>query len=730
MAVVIVGDVDVNGVEQLLQEQMRELPTPQAPRPKPALRLTPTFTPADTVQVLMFADKEATSSFTETHWRHPAARTSTAAEYQHLVQQNMLFALINSRLSDIILSSSRPPFRAASVAWSPSTRSLASAVLFVEPSDALVTSHEAALRELQRIRQHGFLPTELERVKNNFRKSVASVFNERGSITSAARAEECVAHALTGDAVFSPEERYHLDTSAIAAATTESMRLLACKVFSANDLHRLTLIGMLPQDTSGVRNEQFWLASRRTEAVQTEPYKEMVVAKRLLEKIPAAGTILRERSYPRISAVEWLFANGARVILKPTDFKQDEILLHSFAEGGLSLASEQQYFAARMAASLQDPFISGVGTGTNALAAPELRKTLNGKAVRLTPYIETRYHGINASCTAADLEQMLQLLYATYTAPRLDSTNATVAREAQLQSIGSRLNDPQAALQDTIAAVLFDNHYTKRPTTRAMLEAWSHIKDGYPYFCARFRSVRGAAFVLVGAFSPERVKPLVARYIGGLPSRLLPEKAKNTHRYPNTGRFDITVRKGGDPQASVSLQYAGALDTLNYTSGWTLKRDVAAIVLQVVLDTKLREALRNDAGGVYASRADIELTAKPESRYQSVVMFPCAPERVEELTEKARVVIDSLRAGFIREAYLKDAKAQIRTVLASIIKENSAWIRRMASLLQQGESPERVMDVDAVLESITSEDVCAMSRLCLQENGQTSVARFVLQPEK
>jgi zinc protease len=730
MAVVMVGDVDVEAMERLVREQMSGIPQSQqsqVPRPEPALRLTPTFAAADTAQVLVYADNEATSSFVETHWRHPAARSRTDAEYHRLVWRNMLFALINSRLSDIILSARKPPFRAASVAWSPSTRSLASAVLTVEPSDALITSHEAACMELQRIRQHGFLSAEVERVKNSFRKSVATTFNERATITSAARAEECTYHALTEDAVFTPEERYRLDTNAINAATPESIRLLACEFFPANDLHRLTIIGVLPQDSTGVSAERFWMAARRADAAQTESYKEVVVTKRLLTSIPAAGKIIRERRYPRIGAVEWLFANGARVILKPTDFKQDEVILRSFAEGGLSLASEQTYFAASMAAGLQDPFTSGIGAGAQAVTASELRKILNGKAATCAPYIEARYHGMNGSCSASDIETMLQLLYATHTAPRLDSTSVVLLREAQMQALANRRNDPQSALQDTIAAVLFDNHYTKRPPSRAMLDVWNHAKDGYPYFQARFRSVRGATFILAGAFTPERVKPLVARYIGGLPSRLLPEHAKNIHRYPNTGRFDITVRKGSDPQAMVSLQFAGALNS----GGWTLERDVTATVLQVVLDTKLREALRNDAGGVYANRTDIELTATPEPRYQSVVQFPCAPERVDELTSKALAVIDSIRARFIGEAYLNDAKAQIRTARTASMRDNSTWTSRIASWLQQGESPERVMEVDAVLERVTVRDVQAIAEVCLERNApRSSYARCVLKSDE
>ena len=719
MTLIVVGDIQPDSLEKSIRQHLAIVPPQKAFSKVAQERALMGLLPQDTgraPRIVVIVDKELPNNLCVTTWRSSFQPITTASLYRANLLRTFTLSLINSRLQDRAIGSTKPPFRSASVGYEASNRVMAAASLNIEPSDALFTSYEEALAELYRIRRDGFLLSEIGRMKQRFMKNIRLNYNERSNMTSDALVQVCVNNALTGAAIILPGDSFPLDSTVISDLSAEELRQTARELFQLGTTKQLTFIATPPQDSIGIYPENLMAVLRRAEARNLAPYTEDTARKTLLRTIPPAGKLLRERTYPRTGVTEWQLSNGVRVLLKPTIFKNDQILLHSFTQGGLSLASEEEYTAASRAAALQSPAAAGLGT----LSPSDYAKMLAGTSVAVNPFIDGIYHGMSGAATVDDLETMFQIFYAAHTSPRIDSTNIREMKSREEQTLALRRNHPLARFQDTVAAVLYGNHYTMRASTKAEIERWNHAETGYAFYQRLFGNMRSGTVVLVGAFDVQRIKPLVLRYCGALPTKMTPHRFRDRGALPLRGQFEILARVGKDNQASTYVYYHKALEK------WAQKTNVALEVVQSIADVKLREALRNDAGGVYASEITIAYEAQPTTRLMTTIVFPSEPERTEELYQRMQALWKHFAVDGFQERDLQEAKTKLRKAREISLKDNSAWLVRLMFWTQIGESPEQILDYEEVLQSLTLEDIRQAARTVLLT---PDYARFVLLPE-
>ncbi len=721
MALVVVGDIPVDSLERFIRERLSEIPARESVRivaqERAAMRLLPTS--ADSLPIVsIIADKEMPSIICETHWRSAVQSITTQDQYKKSLLRGLTLALINNRFAELATASTKPPFRSASVTWSEQSRLLSSASLSLEPSEALFTSYEAALVELRRINRDGFLPSEIARAKAGTQKSMMMAYNERRNIPSSVRVGALVSHALTGSLVIDPEQQYKRDSTTLAQSSPDELRQMATTLFPIGSPQQLTFIAVSPQDSSGITPSSVRTLLHRADTAPIQPYREDSVQKRILSVMPPRGTILRERFYARSGVTEWRLSNGVRVLLKPTPFTNDQILIQSVAEGGLSLAPPQEYLAAKTAIALQAPSVAGVG----ALTATELGRVLTGKSVAVTPFADRLYHGMTAVCSPSDIETALKLFYAAHTAPRFDSVSSTTAKQRELQSFGNRANAPLTVIQDSINAILYDNHYAVRTPTRTEIQDWNHQQHGFPFFRQLFGNMRGGTVSIVGSFDIKSMKAQILRYIGGLPTKISPLRFRDIGAYPKqVTAAEKTIRKGAEAQAYTFIA------STTFLPEWTLKFDITTDIVREIADTKLRETLRNDAGGVYASNVDVDVQTKPRPYVQTSISFPCEPQRVGELATSTAALWERLRADGIQERDVQEAKTKLLAARQTSMNDNNKWLERLQFWTRQGDSPERIFEYVPTLEAINREDVRRAFHLLF---GTTNRARFVLLPEK
>jgi zinc protease len=422
--------------------------------------------------------------------------------------------------------------------------------------------------------------------------------------------------------------------------------------------------------------------------------------------------VVKTRAIPEIGVTEWTLSNGARVVLKPTDFKNEEIRLFAFSPGGHSLVKDGDFESAQFASAV-------VGeTGLGSFDPVQLRKALSGKIVSVRSRIDELEEGLSGSAAPADLETMLQLIYLEFTAPRRDETVFQAWRARQSEQVRNRRLSPEVVFFDDMQALMSQNHRRRQPVTPETLEKVD-LDRALDIYRDRFAEAGDFTFVLVGNLDLERSKPLVERYLASLPTRHRAEKWRDigVHRPP--GVKTKTVTAGHEPKSSVSLTFHGP-------QRWSRDAENDIRMLGEVLAIRLREILREDMSGVYGVRAGGGISRRPRQEYGFSIGFGCAPENVDKLEKAVFAEIKEVQAKGIGEDYLhKVREARLRAHEVNL-KENGFWEGELARAYRYDEDARQIPDIKPWVDKISSDRVRAAARRYLRSK---EYVLGVLRPE-
>ena len=352
--------------------------------------------------------------------------------------------------------------------------------------------------------------------------------------------------------------------------------------------------------------------------MKIEAYSENVTDAPLLAAIPVAGRVTKKTDNVQFGYTELSFSNGVRMILKSTDFRNDEIMISAYSPGGTSLYPDNDI----MSAMLSSTIVTQSGLGDYDYIG--LQKKLSGNTAKLTPYINELREGVNGSCSPKDLETMLQLNYLYFTGTRRDSTafNAYISRMKNM--IKPMRANPQVIFQDTLTKIISMNSPRAIAIpTEAQFEQ-VNLDRLLAIFKDRFTDASDFTYLMVGNFKTDEVTPLLEKYIGGLPSTKRTETWKNvTPDFPE-GLVDITVPKNSEPQSQVAMVWKGDFK-------WKDKYRQGFIMLMNILSIKLRETMREEQGGVYGVSFNGNPVKYPEPKYTITSTWGCNPDSISKL---------------------------------------------------------------------------------------------------
>ena len=367
-----------------------------------------------------------------------------------------------------------------------------------------------------------------------------------------------------------------------------------------------------------------------------------------------------------------LFFSGIRVVLKPTDFKDDEILFRALSPGGASLAEDEDYIPASSAAD-----IISMG-GLRDFSDIELQKMLTGKVVRVSPLISEFEEGLSGSASPKDMETMFQLIYLTFTAPRADADIFKAMTNQMKTILKNRDANPMTAFQDTLQSTLSQNHIRMRPITVETLEELD-LEKSLAFYKDRFADAGDFTFIFIGNIDLETMKPLVERYLGALPTVDRKESWKDTGIDPPKGVIKKSVHKGIEPKSQTSIVFTGPFQ---YDS--THRTAIRAMAM--VLQTRLREVLREDLGGTYSVGVRPSNDKIPDEEYSISISFGSDPKRVEELTKVIFQEIGKLKTD-VSEDEVNDAREAIFRSTETGLKQNRWLLTQLAFRYRLGEDP-------------------------------------------
>jgi zinc protease len=578
--------------------------------------------------------------------------------------------------------------------------------------DGVERGLDAILTEAERVARFGFTATELDRARVNLARSVERAVAEKDNQQSGSLADEFIRNFLQREpipGIVYENELYKRFLPQITLAEVNSV----AKDWTPN--RNRVVAASTPEKPGLAVPTQAKLAAVMATAADKPltAYVDTVGTAPLLDAPPAPGSITKTTTKEAYGITEWDLSNGVKVVLKPTTFKEDEVVFRATSPGGTSLASDQDYVPATTAAQ-----VAAAG-GLGKLSAVDLRKTLAGKAVSVNPFIFETEEGLSGNGSPKDLETLFQLIYLRFTQPRADPEVFSAMTTQLKAALANQQATPGFAFSETLEKTLYGNHPRRQPLTPARIDQMN-LEKSMSFYKDRFADASNFTFTFVGTFDLNAIKPLVERYLGGLPALHRKETWKDVGARPVTGVVAAKVEKGIEPRSQTAMIFTGPFE-------YNQLNRVALRAMAEILQNRLRETLREDLGGTYSVSVGPSYAKIPREEYEVNIQFGSSPARVDELTKAVLQQIEDFKTKGPTPSQVSDVKETFLRELETSSKTNGFLLTNIASRYQYGEDLATLFNLADYYNKITPEMLQNAARTYLNTNNYATVQLY---PEK
>lgn len=706
-ALIVVGDVDVNQVEQQIRKQFADLKNPVNEKNRPTYNIPLT----GKNHFMTVTDPEVSTTGMEMMVKHTAEKMTTTTGYLNSLKRSLFNQMLSARIGELS-QQPNPPFLGVKAGIGNLIGGLDQFSFAVTAkAGKLEEAFAAAWSEVEKVKRFGFTSSELDRAKLSYLNGLEKSAREKDKTPSAAYVAEYQALFLHGTPAPGFDWEYNFLKTAVPAISLNDLKAIADEYIK--DINRDIFIIAPEKEKEHLPDSitvNGWLA--KIAASPLKQFSDNIANQVLISKLPAPGKIIAEKNYPALGIQQLTFSNGVKAWLKPTTYKNDAIQFLSFAPGGINKYSNADFPSASSANGIIG------GSGVAGFSPVQLAKMLNGKSAAVGSFISGRSQGIGGASTVKDFETALQLIYLRFTAPRKDTVLFENAIAQSREGVQNRYTDPGVVFKDTVNAVLTGYHYRTSPSTLERLDSIS-LEKAYEVYRDRFADASQANFIFVGNFNTDSIRPLLEQYLGALPSLHQKEKAVKIHVQVPKGQLVKTVAKGKDNKATVLLVYNG--DCI-YNTGNKMQLQALSEILQYRLLTSLRE----NAGEVYTPSVGGSMVKEPDQRFAINVSFGCAPEHVEHLVGLVQQDIANLQQRGATPDEVEKFKAGFRKQYELESESNEFWLQYIAGKIEANEELKELPDMEKQLGEINGTSVKAASKLYLSGKN---VIRFVALPE-
>ncbi len=715
MAVAIVGDIDPDDIEMKIKEGFGSMTNPSDAPTREVYKVP------NHVQTLVSVETDPEAPYGIVRLMHKdikdAEVNKTYGDYREMVKRNLFSLMVNGRLAEK-LNSAEPPFIFSSVyygsTWARTKRGYQSFAV-VGPGGHM-NAARTLLEEDQRVKQHGFIPTEFERAKSSMLTQYEQSYNERDKTESAGLIGEYVRNFLEAEPIPGIEWEYNFVKEILPTITLDEVQALTDQFLQPGN-RVVIFTGPEPAVGTNSPTEQEVLSLiNEIEKMDIEPYTEEVVGTSLVTEMPPAGKITATGTNDMTGIIDLELSNGARVTYKKTDFKNDEVLFKAMSAGGTNTISDEDY---KEIAYGMDAISDG---GINGFDQNALEKFLQGKNVALSSYVSSISEGMNGSFAPKDIETFFEMLYANFTGLDYNESayNSYMSRQIQLYS--SLAADPVNAFYKEYSEYVdgHDPRFTSWPTEEAFSQ--TNFRKAYERYKARFANAADFHFYFVGNIDEETFIPLVERYIASLPSdQTYKENVIDRGVRSNSDNLtDLTVNKGQEPKSMVRITYDGE-------TTFSTKDDFLLEATADILDIKLIEILREEKGGVYGVGAFGGVNKYPYGNYYFGISFPCGPENAADLTEAALAEVKKIVDNGPEQKDVDKVREAMLTGYDEDIKTNEAWLSSISTSDFQELDRNRILDTKQLIrDNLTAANIQATAKKFL--SGKPLIS--TLMPEK
>ncbi|MCR5152418.1 MAG: insulinase family protein [Prevotella sp.] len=714
-AIIVVGDVDCNKIEEKIKAVFGPIPV----KANAAERIYYPVADNDKMIITTMRDKEQPIVLAHLYMKHDVTPDSEKDNIAYLRKkhvESLVASMLNSRLTEI-KQEADPPFMSATVragTFFVSRTKDAFSLSISCKQDNIGGGITAAVGAAERARRYGFTQSELNRAKDLQLSAAERQYNERNDRRNSWHVNRCVSHFLSNEPLISSEKKYELAKLFHDEVTLDEVNTAAKDLISDQNQ---VLVVYAPDKEEVVIPETRQLESIVLQAQQQEysPYEDVDVADQLIDKDTLKdGAIVSEKPFRHGFTVLTL-SNGMTVYIKPTKFQADEITMSIRADGGTSLYSDNDIPNFSLISS------AVTEAGIAGFDAVTLRKMLTGKVVRVQPSVGMERQAVSGGCAKKDLETMLQLTHLYFTQPRTDTTAFRSLINRTRAFLTNRNASPKVDYNDSITAICYGHHPRLEPVTQATLDNVSYERI-LQIYKERFADASNFNAVFIGNIDIEQMKPLICKYLASLPASHKEEIA-NQNVLPRLVKEDNThifKKTMATPLANVTILYGADVE-------FTPENDLTLDFLKRVLQIAYTDSVREEKGGTYGVRVDFSLERDESPRATLRISYNADPDRYQELNP---VIYQQLRYIAMHgpsEQSMRKIRAFLAKQYDQVAITNDYWSYIIWHEIDDQTDFDK--DYKLLVERTTADDVQKMAQKLLDSHQRIEITMLSENPD-
>ena len=699
--VIVVGDIDVDKVEAKIKEIFSPIKMPANAPERKYEQVPDNKEPIITIA----KDKEQPSTMIYIWHKHPATPNEAKGNIGYLVQ-NYMFSMISSmmhaRLEELRQSANPPYIQAASgdsdFLLAKTTEAFVG--MAVSKDDGIPTALSTLVREIERARKFGFTASEYARAKADYLLMLESAYKERDKMKNNQYVQEYVRHFIDNEPIPGIEMEYTIMNQLAPNIPVEAINSILPQLIKDENI----VINIFGPDKEGMvypTEAEILDILNKTKAEEITAYVDKVSDEPLMKEAPKAGKIVKTEEGP-FGSTALTLSNGVRVVMKNTDFKADEIRMRAFSPGGTSVFGTKEALQIKMLNSVAG--LGGLGNFSNV----DLEKVLAGKKASVNASVSDLSEGLNGSCSPKDLETMLQLVYLSFTAPRMDNDAFESFKQRTKAAFSNQEADPSMALTDTLQREMYGNHPMAGRIKADMIDQtdYNRIMEMYK---DRFKEAGDFTFLFVGNINLEEAKPLIETYLGGLPT---------INRKENYQDIKLDIQKGTRKnlfEKQMETPKATVISIITGDCEYNLKNNLLMTMLSQTMSMVYLETVREKEGASYGVSAYGQLSRgiKDEALFQ--IYFDTDPAKREKMEQIVMSELQKVAKEGPRPEHLAKVKEFLLKKHIENVKENGYWLGQLNNYYWY--NTDMNTNYEQLVNELTVEDVKNFTKALLDQGN-------------
>lgn len=710
---VIVGDIDVDAVEAQIKELFADIPAKVNPEPKVMHQIPDNEEPI----IGIITDPEATNTSVALYLKRDPIPMEFRG-YGKVYLNDMVYELINDmmgeRLNDIA-SQGNPPFIFAGTMYGSFCQTKDAAILqLASKDDQGLNAFKAALTEIEKARRYGFTEAEFDRAVTNMLRGLEESKDNAESRHNNALVRPLLNNFFFGNPYMTPASEYEVAKGYSSLINVDVINQILPQFF---DYSKNAVVIYKSVEKEGLvhpTEAQFAEVLSTMGDAQIEAPAAEEAMEPLVDEAALKGSKVKKVENGQFGSTVWTLSNGIKVVVKPTDFKKNQVVFYMSNQGGESLVSNEDLY------SLEGNvmYLYSGNAGISKFPQTKLNKMLTGKVVSVSPYIGQFEQGVEGSASTADFETMLQMAYLYYTAPRFNADEFQPGMDQLKAVVPNIIKQPNFVFQSEYTKILYGNNPRMFSITPEMLDKVS-ITTIERVYKKLFANAAGSTVIIVGDINIDTIKPLVEKYIGSIPT------AKKAPKWvdPKTDIVKGNVKNTFEVEMATPKTTVGIV--VSGKTAFNLENTVYNSAINYILDLIYTKTIREEEGGTYGVQSWGSIKREPKASYVLNIRFDTDPQKAEKLIQLAYDGLKSLAEEGPSDDYTAKAKENLLKNVPENRINNGYWENCLNTFYKYHVDLDT--DYQTVVNGITKEKLQAFAKSIISQGNNVEI---VMVPKK